>query len=411
MDVVENDLHRLYHNWFIETCDDWVVPYLAELIGFRRGGVDDNEIQLPEDVARRRSRFLFPRRDVGNIISTRRRKGTLPVLEDMALNSTHWPARAVEFGGLTLSLPTNETTTQAIFGGTVNFQDENALDLIHSSFETTSTPHLPSFQEFDPLDPSTRYGAHKLGLFVWRHQIRRIERTKAKCVSNVDQKIDINGQTVQVRVRTFHVHPAGLEVPLHVLPQPEDNAFGIAEEHHRPGPLRRLALSATGKPASALFYGPDRSLAIWRANKKGGYEFVDRKNVVAVVAVDADDAATNQSFAREVQAGKTLVDPTRGIIFSQDSELLVSYCEAAVGPIGGGPYDRSEVFIPADADIHSLAEDGGTLIDIVQDRKFISTVDQRQPNVPVPNVPVGFTLYQPDTASRYVVIEIADSGI
>src|ERR1700756_4000764 len=32
--VVEDDIARLYDNWFIETCDDWVVPYIADLIGY-----------------------------------------------------------------------------------------------------------------------------------------------------------------------------------------------------------------------------------------------------------------------------------------------------------------------------------------------------------------------------------------
>jgi hypothetical protein len=31
--VVEQDIARLYENWFIETCDDWVVPYIGDLIG------------------------------------------------------------------------------------------------------------------------------------------------------------------------------------------------------------------------------------------------------------------------------------------------------------------------------------------------------------------------------------------
>ena len=33
--VIEDDIARLYENWFIETCDDWVVPYIADLIGYR----------------------------------------------------------------------------------------------------------------------------------------------------------------------------------------------------------------------------------------------------------------------------------------------------------------------------------------------------------------------------------------
>ena len=31
--LVEDDITRLYDNWFIETCDEWVVPYIADLLG------------------------------------------------------------------------------------------------------------------------------------------------------------------------------------------------------------------------------------------------------------------------------------------------------------------------------------------------------------------------------------------
>ena len=32
---VESDIARLYDNWFVETCDEWAVPYIGDLIGSR----------------------------------------------------------------------------------------------------------------------------------------------------------------------------------------------------------------------------------------------------------------------------------------------------------------------------------------------------------------------------------------
>src|SRR5262249_52957950 len=34
VNVVEDDIDRLYENWFIETCEDWVVPYIADLLAY-----------------------------------------------------------------------------------------------------------------------------------------------------------------------------------------------------------------------------------------------------------------------------------------------------------------------------------------------------------------------------------------
>src|SRR6478752_252728 len=41
--LVEDDITRLYDNWFVETCDEWVVPYIADLLGIRAlaGGSED----------------------------------------------------------------------------------------------------------------------------------------------------------------------------------------------------------------------------------------------------------------------------------------------------------------------------------------------------------------------------------
>ena len=35
LEAVEADTARLYDNWFIETCDEWTVPYIGDLLGVR----------------------------------------------------------------------------------------------------------------------------------------------------------------------------------------------------------------------------------------------------------------------------------------------------------------------------------------------------------------------------------------
>ena len=32
LDRIEDDIAGLYDNWFIETCDEWVVPYIGDLL-------------------------------------------------------------------------------------------------------------------------------------------------------------------------------------------------------------------------------------------------------------------------------------------------------------------------------------------------------------------------------------------
>src|SRR4051812_22285946 len=81
--VLEDDIGRLYENWFVETCDPWAVAYLSALPGTARlpqlphGG----RAELDSERGRRRLAALLPRREAANALSLRRRKGTLVVLE------------------------------------------------------------------------------------------------------------------------------------------------------------------------------------------------------------------------------------------------------------------------------------------------------------------------------------------
>src|SRR5512143_3891296 len=83
VDVVEGYIRQLYDNWFIETAQDWVVPYIGDLIGYQpvhEAGLPGNPA-TPEGAAR--NRRLIPRHEVADTVRFRRRKGTRPVLEEL----------------------------------------------------------------------------------------------------------------------------------------------------------------------------------------------------------------------------------------------------------------------------------------------------------------------------------------
>ena len=82
--VAEEGLEQFYDDLFIETCADWVVPYIGDLIGYQSlHGVT--------------SKVASPRAEVAHTIALRRRKGTALVLEQLARDVTGWDARAVEY--------------------------------------------------------------------------------------------------------------------------------------------------------------------------------------------------------------------------------------------------------------------------------------------------------------------------
>lgn len=81
LDDIERSIEELYGDSFIESCHEWVVPYIGQLIGAKLLGNDGNR----------------DRQEVMKTIHWRKRKGTLQGLEDMAAGITGWGVRAAEF--------------------------------------------------------------------------------------------------------------------------------------------------------------------------------------------------------------------------------------------------------------------------------------------------------------------------
>jgi len=75
--VVRRSIDRLWADQSIETCDDWVIPYIGDLVGTNLVAYLNARAQ---------------RLDVAKTIHYRRRKGTLGVLEEIALDVTGWTA-------------------------------------------------------------------------------------------------------------------------------------------------------------------------------------------------------------------------------------------------------------------------------------------------------------------------------
>src|SRR5688572_32875599 len=84
LEALEENLEQLYDDQFVETCAEWVAPYIGELIGYR-------------SLHGASPAVASPRAEVANTIRYRRRKGTAAMLEQLARDVTDWPARAVEF--------------------------------------------------------------------------------------------------------------------------------------------------------------------------------------------------------------------------------------------------------------------------------------------------------------------------
>jgi hypothetical protein len=80
--VLRRSIDRLWEDQSIETCDDWVIAYIGDLLA----------TNLVNSLDARGQRL-----DVANTVYYRQRKGTVAILEEIAADITGWNVRIVEF--------------------------------------------------------------------------------------------------------------------------------------------------------------------------------------------------------------------------------------------------------------------------------------------------------------------------
>ncbi|RYE82647.1 MAG: hypothetical protein EOP19_15710, partial [Hyphomicrobiales bacterium] len=329
VNVIEEDIAQLYENWFIETCEDWAVPYIADLIGYRpvHEAGDPGSVETLE--GRNRNKILIPRREVANTLDYRQRKGTLALLEGLAHAVAGWPARAVECYTL-LGWSQNINQMRLGRGRTARLSDGDALDLIDGPFERLA--HTVDVRRIVSHRTLGRSNIPSVGIFVWRLQPYSVTHAPAYCVEGAGP-------------HCFTFSALGHDTRLHAMPEREAEPTHIAEEINLPTPIRRRALEerVSLRPlktrASAAYYGEGKSLVIHAPDwpTKGAPQPVSRDRVVPA---DLSD------WTYRAQRGELAVDPVLGRIVFPSGQLpkrgvWATYVYAFSKDMGGGEYSRS----------------------------------------------------------------------
>ena len=317
--IVRDAIEQQYDDWFVETCQEWLLPYLGALVGYDLLPGQDEALARQDQESARLIAAVAPRRDVARTIANRRRKGTLAVLEDLARDVASWPARAVEFRrSLGFDQPVRryadypaDASARLRRGRLADLRDGEALDLLDGPFDRIA--HLVDVRRIDSRHaPGGRYGLPSVGLFVWRLAAYSLTRAPAFC-----QDRDRGHYTFSI---------LGNDTPLVTLPVREPAPTHVADETNVPAFIRRRAF----EERMAQYYGPGKSLCIWLGD--GGP--VPLSSIVA-----ADLSGWRYTPAR----GQVAVDPVLGrIAFAHrsapDTGVWVSYHHAFSADIGGGEY-------------------------------------------------------------------------
>jgi hypothetical protein len=324
VEVVEADIDQLYENWFIETCDDWVVPYIADLIGHKPVHDAGEPGDIKTEEGRLRNRILVPRREIANTIRYRRAKGALALLELLAADSAGWPARAVEFREL-LSLTQAINHLHLDRGRTVDLRNGEALDRLDGPFDEIA--HTVEVRRVSSHRRQGRYNLPSVGLFVWRLRSYSVTKTAAYCL-----------QEIGSHAFTFSV--LGNDAPLYVKARPEADPTQIAGELNLPVPIRRRRLKAHFDD----FYGDGKSLRIWVGDSKrpgdpDAGEPLPNKTYKEIKVADLS------GWQYEAKKGTVVIDPELGRIVFPFRQLpkggvWVTYHYGFSADLGGGEYDR-----------------------------------------------------------------------
>jgi hypothetical protein len=342
--ILEADIEQTYENWFIETAESWVVPYIADLIGYSpvhpQGEVGDPATPAGRSL----NRILTPRRDVANTIRNRRRKGTLALLEDLAFDVAGWPARAVEYFRLLVEAQALDYL-HTDRGCSVDVRDGDSLDLLGSPFD--SLAHTVDVRRPGALLGPGRFNLPTVGLFVWRLKTYSVTSTSAYCLEEVGP-------------HNFTFSILGNDTPLFARAEPETDV-GIADETHLPVRIRRRALESDLGQAEPRLYGPDGSVHVAMGD--------DREPIAADRLVVAD-LSDWQYLAGE---GTVAIDPELGRLSFPPSEapdegVWVSYRYGFPDEIGGGEYVRL-ISQPVGAAVYPVGgvDDGGRTSDSLGD--------------------------------------------
>ncbi len=301
--ALEENLEQLYDDQFIETCDDWVVPYIGELVGCR-------------NLDPKTPRILGRRAEVANTIAYRRRKGTASMLEQLARDVTGWEARVVEFFTL---LATTQNVNHVRPDSLALASIKSAVDI-----EALSTPFERFTHLVDIRSVAARRGKYNIpniGIFVWRLDPFSVTLSPA---TPADKK-------------RYFFSQLGHDLPLITRPQTEQEISHLAEPVNVPMRIGRRLLDAHLEN----YYGPDKSIFIEGVNDTG-----------KILVCNLSDRSGPNDWGPAPAAGKVAIDPELGRLMfagnqSKPPKVIFHYAYSA--EMGGGEYERQSSFSPDDS--------------------------------------------------------------
>lgn len=378
-DLLEQDVEALWNDLFIETCRPWVVPYIGDLVSnrllFDAGRLEDGTAaELFDDL---RGPDLRPpiavrtRADVAKTIYYRRRKGTLPMLEELARDVTGWPAHAVEFFEL---LGWTQYREHLRFQSRwADVRSVDRMDRVEGPFDELS--HTVDVRAIAQTEGW--HNIHNIGFFLYRLRSYELARVPARQAASAPWR--------------YHFSPLGNPAPLFTRWRREGDEAGLATELHVPAPIRHaffyedlvryrnLDPKTYPRPDFTDLYGlpvalppPDTT------DVSGESSFFIVRNLQGVLPTlkPSDPPATYEPQivcgrldpwpAAQPAGGVVVVDVETGRLAlgqglpGATNSVDVFYHYGFASDLGGGPYERTKWLVRPSRDVRRLEVQEGT---------------------------------------------------
>lgn len=373
---VHLDIDALYDNWFIETADEWVIPYIAEQLGL----TDLNNVPNPG---------VSQRRLVANTLAYRRRKGTLATLEHVIQDATGW--------GVQVAHKHSHHTAHSYlgYGDSVNESavHHTQLDVLLwrlSGYPLTASPAKairkdavtgrrlpPGCFTFDPL-------GHDVPLFNQPQQVTSIsERTAPQHIAHRITRAAFAKDLALYRERYVDTAPA---------------EWRTANQSQSNGEAHRI-------PSNSRFYGPDASILVMytqtppnaRENEPGQEVAISPSQVMSADLThwhlpEGDTELDEQVIlAIDVELGRMMFKSHHKRL-----SVAVNFNYGFAGNLGAGPFTRSSAFKNPDPDWLQIEiskfDSGNERHRTGNKRQTAATAEQRDTAIiPTPSLPQGFT--------------------
>jgi len=329
-DAMRDDIAQLWDDFFIETCQRWVVPYIGDLVG------NHPLHDLDGSAAAATAEELFTdlqgpglappnpiriRADVAKTIAYRRRKGTPAMLEALARDVTGWPARVVEFFAL-LSWNQHLEHRRPDCHGCPDLRSVDLCDRVGGPWDTaTHTIDVRAIAGYEGW-----YGIPNIGFFLWRLRARPHTKVQPRQIGSGAWR--------------FTFSPLGNDTVLFCGGRASADGFARSTEPSVPAPIRPAAFFTD---LAGLQGGADTSEYYGQSGDNRVVVYLDNAPVLASDVMCANLEAWS-TIARPT-GNKVLVDVARGrlaLSSERTGKPTVSYCDGFAAELGGGQYGREK---------------------------------------------------------------------